>query len=149
MVKELVMEPYLPAICRMNEDKAGTFQGDLVTRGVLLEYPVFLFYLQSEDEQESVTESDYARLLVLEGSDEDYKSINEGDLEYGEDAMHLEQSLEKELLKENERYLADQSQEIETEETEDEPMFFQPVEEKSFRYQWEGLADYGDRKSVV
>ncbi len=144
LVKELVMEPYLPAICRMNEEKAGTFQGDLVTRGVLLEYPVFLFYLQSEDDQESVTESDYARLLVLEGSDEDYKSINEGDLEYGEDAMHLEQSLEKELLKENERYLADQSQEIETEETEDEPMFFQPVEEKSFRYQWEGLADYGE-----
>lgn len=83
LVKELVMEPYLPAICRMNEDKAGAFQGDLVTRGVLLEYPVFLFYLQSEDDQKSVTESDYARLLVLEGSDEDYKSINEGDLEYG------------------------------------------------------------------
>lgn len=105
-VKELVMEPYLPVIRRMNEDRGGSFQGDLLTRGVLLEYPVFLFCLETDDAQENVTESDYARLLVLEGSDEDRKSIHEGDLEYGEDAMHLEQSLENELLKENERYLS-------------------------------------------
>ena len=103
-VKELVMEPYLPAIRRINEDKGSSFQGDLLTRGVLLEYPVVLFYLKEDEEQAYVTESDYARLLVLEGSDEDRKAIKEGDLEYGEDAMHLEQSMENELLKENERY---------------------------------------------
>lgn len=65
-MEELVMEPYLPAIRRMNEDKDSAYQGDLLTRGVLLEYPVFLFYLGTEDKQEDVTESDYARLLVLE-----------------------------------------------------------------------------------
>ena len=134
--EDLVMEPYLPAIRRMNEDGGGSFQGDLLTKGVLLEYPVFLFYLEAEEEQENVTESDYARLLVLEGSDEDRKAIKEGGLEYGEDAMHLEQSMEKELLKENERYLEGQSQEAGKEEEADNPIFFQPVEEKSFRYQW-------------
>lgn len=142
--ENLVMEPYLPAIRRMNGDGGGSFQGDLLTRGVLLEYPVFLFYLEEGEEQESVTESDYARLLVLEGSDEDRKSIQEGDLEYGEDAMHLEQSMENELLKENERYLTGQSQENEKEAETDEPILFQPVEEKSFRYQWEELADYDE-----
>ena len=142
--EDLVMEPYLPAIRRMNEDGGGSFQGDLLTKGVLLEYPVFLFYLEAEEEQENVTESDYARLLVLEGSDEDRKAIKEGGLEYGEDAMHLEQSMEKELLKENERYLEGQSQEAGKEEEADNPIFFQPVEEKSFRYQWEGLADYDE-----
>ena len=89
-VKELVMEPYLPAIRRINEDKGSSFQGDLLTRGVLLEYPVVLFYLKEDEEQAYVTESDYARLLVLEGSDEDRRAIKEGDLEYGEDALHPE-----------------------------------------------------------
>lgn len=141
-VKELVMEPYLPVIRRMNEDRGGSFQGDLLTRGVLLEYPVFLFCLETDDAQENVTESDYARLLVLEGSDEDRKSIHEGDLEYGEDAMHLEQSLENELLKENERYLSEQPVETKEEEMDDVPVLFQPVAEKSFRYQWQDLTDY-------
>ncbi len=141
-VKELVMEPYLPVIRRMNEDRGGSFQGDLLTRGVLLEYPVFLFCLEMDDAQENVTESDYARLLVLEGSDEDRKSIHEGDLEYGEDAMHLEQSLENELLKENERYLSEQPVETKEEEMDDAPVLFQPVAEKSFRYQWQDLTDY-------
>lgn len=140
-VQGLVIEPYLPVIRRMNEDKGGAFQGDLLTRGLLLEYPVFLYCLE-EDIQEDVTESDYARLLVLEGSDEDRKAIREGDLEYGEDAMHLEQSLEKELLIENERYLSDRSQENGTISGEDTPILFQPVKEKSFRYQWESLTGY-------
>lgn len=142
-VEELVMEPYLPVISRMNEGKDSAFQGDMITRGVLLEYPVILFYLEEADDQEYVTESDYARLLVLEGSDEDRKSIDEGDLEYGDDAMHLEQSMENELLKENERYLSEQSQE-EGDDAVEEAMLFQPAEEKSFRYQWEGLADYDE-----
>lgn len=141
-VKELVMEPYLPAIRRMNEDRGGSFQGDLLTRGVLLEYPVFLFCLETDGAQENVTESDYARLLVLEGSDEDRKSIHEGGLEYGEDAMHLEQSLEQELLKENERYLSEQPVETKEEEMDEAPVLFQPVAEKSFRYQWQDLTDY-------
>lgn len=142
-VEELVMEPYLPVISRMNEGKDSAFQGDMITRGVLLEYPVILFYLEEADDQEYVTESDYARLLVLEGSDEDRKSIDEGDLEYGDDAMHLEQSMENELLKENERYLSEQSKE-DGDDAVEEAMLFQPAEEKSFRYQWEGLADYDE-----
>lgn len=143
-VKELVMEPYLPAIRRINEDKGSSFQGDLLTRGVLLEYPVVLFYLKEDEEQAYVTESDYARLLVLEGSDEDRKAIKEGDLEYGEDAMHLEQSMEKELLKENERYLLEQPKEREEEKETEEAIQFVPVEEKSFHYQWEELTEYED-----
>ncbi len=142
-VKEMVMEPYLPVISRMNEGKSSAFQGDVITKGVLLEYPVFLFYLEEADNQEYVTESDYARLLVLEGSDEDRKSIDEGDLEYGDDAMHLEQGMENELLKENERYLSKQSNDNVSDESE-EAIVFQPAAEKSFRYQWEGLVDYDD-----
>lgn len=142
-VKELVMEPYLPVISRMNEGKSSAFRGDMITRGALLEYPVFLFYLEKTDDQEYVTESDYARLLVLEGSDEDRKSIEEGDLEYGDDAMHLEQSVENELLKENERYLSEQNQE-DAGDGGEKAMLFQPASEKSFHYQWEELADYDE-----
>lgn len=143
-IKELVMEPYLPAINRMNEGKGNTFQGDMITRGMLLEYPVILFYLEEGEEQGCVTESDYARLLVLEGSDEDHKSIDEGDLEYGEDAMHLEQKMQNELLKENERYLSEHSQENELQVNGEETIVFQPAAEKNFRYQWDELADYDD-----
>ena len=46
---------------------------------------------------------------MLEGSDEDNKAIAQEDLEYDENAMHLEQGLADALLEENGMYLENQT----------------------------------------
>ncbi len=144
LVEELVMEPYLPGIRRMSETERRASK-DGFWRGALLSpYPGLLYAL--ENGEESVTESDYARLLLPEGSDEDYKGLAEDALEYGEDAMHLEKNLESAFFKENERYLSEEEKDGEQEEeAADETMeqqSFARMEEKSYRYHWEELTSY-------
>lgn len=138
----LVMEPYLPGICRMSEESRRTSEDSSFLKGLLAQYPGLLFAW--ENGEESVTESDYARLFLSEGSDEDHKGLPEEALDYDDDAMHLEKSMESALLKENSSYLEAQQKEQEQDEGEadTERLPFVPVEEKSYRYQWEELSSY-------
>lgn len=139
---EFWMEPYLPGICRMYVGDSVTAGGDIFERGLLAQYPTLLFLL--EYGRAGVTESDYARLLLPEGSDEDRKGLPEEALDYDESAMHLEKTMESALVEENERYLSAQEETepaTEPEEEEGEKAFAQ-AEEKSYRYQWEELSDY-------
>ncbi|MDE6319631.1 MAG: hypothetical protein K2M22_07985, partial [Lachnospiraceae bacterium] len=143
---EFWMEPYLPGICRMYAGDSVTAGGDVFERGLLAQYPALLFLL--EYGQTGVTESDYARLLLPEGSDEDRKGLPEEALDYDESAMHLEKTMESALIEENERYLSAQEvaeEQTEPEEEAEERAFAQAVE-KSYRYQWEELSDY---KSLI
>lgn len=143
----LVMEPYLPGVRRMYEGSSRVSEDGFLVKGLLFPYPGLLFVW--ENGEEGVTESDYAKLLLPEGSDEDHKGLPEEALEYGADAMHLEKDLESAFLKENESYLSDEEEEEETaeEETDTDPaaeegQSFTPVEEKNYRYQWEELSTY-------
>lgn len=143
IMEELVMEPYLPGIRRMSETGTHASEDGILRKALLSPYPGLLYAL--ENGEEDVTESDYARLLLPEGSDEDYKGLPEEALEYGDDAMHLEKNLESAFLKENERYLSEeQEEESEPEETDDaeETQSFICAEEKSYRYRWEELSTY-------
>lgn len=146
---ELWMEPYLPGICRMFEKTSFRAEGDLLERGLLAQYPALLFLL--ENGRAGVTESDYARLLLPEGSDEDRKGVPEEALDYESDAMHLEGSMESALMEENERYLtsreetetpAEPQAEPEEQTEEEEGGGFVQAAEKSYRYQWEDLSDH-------
>lgn len=139
MAEELAMEPYLPGIRRMQEGSRQAAGDDFFVRGLFVQYPGLLF--SWENGEERVTESDYARLLLPEGSDEDRKGVPEEALDYGEDAMHLEKSLESAFLRENEGYLSRRQEE---EAAGAEETVFVPVTEKSYRYQWEELSDYED-----
>ncbi|MDE6405681.1 MAG: hypothetical protein K2M20_08525 [Lachnospiraceae bacterium] len=103
IAEELVMEPYLPGIRRMGETNHRASGNGFLRKALLSQYPGLLYAL--ENGEEGVTESDYARLLLPEGSDEDYRGLPEEALEYGDDAMHLEKNLESAFLKENELYL--------------------------------------------
>lgn len=140
------MEPYLPGVRRMYEGSRELSGESVLVKGLLAQYPGLLFALESGEE--SVTESDYARLLLPEGNDEDYRGLPEEALEYGDDAMHLERNLESALLKENEGYLSEKQEDGESEEDKDEPeeeeegQSFVPAKEKSYRYQWDELSSY-------
>lgn len=142
IVEELVMEPYLPGIRRMSEANHMPLGDGFLRKALLAQYPGLLYAL--ENGTESVTESDYARLPLPEGSDEDYKGLPEEALEYGDDAMHLEKNLESALLKENERYLSAEQEEEPEPETDDgeEEQSFARAEEKSYRYRFEELSSY-------
>ena len=137
------MEPYLPGVRRMYEGSRELSEEGVFLKGLFSQYPGLLFAW--ENGEEGVTESDYARLLLPEGSDEDHKGLPEEALEYGDDAMHLEKNLESALLKENESYLTVEEEEEEPREeseTESEEQSFAQAEEKSYRYQWEELSSY-------
>ena len=140
IAEELVMEPYLPGIRRMSETERHV-SGDNFWRGALLfPYPGLLYAL--ENGGDGVTESDYARLLLPEGSDEDRRGLPEEALDYGDDAMHLEKNMESAFLEENERYLSAEQEEEETEDDTQEERSCVCMEEKSYRYQWEELSSY-------
>lgn len=144
-VQNRMMEPYLPAVYMMNCGSEAKMTSGVYDRWLFAEFPVFLYGMGMGEETETAAESDYARLLMLEGSDEDRKSIAEDDLEYDENAMHLEQSLAEALLAENGMYLENQTaqQDAETERaSSDTPAEFVPVQNKSYSYRWEELRDY-------
>lgn len=145
-LQDRMLEPYLPALYRMSRGTDEKISSDMYDRLLLAEYPVFLYSMENGELDFGATESDYARLLMLEGSDEDHKAVPEGELEYGEDAMHLEKSLADALLAENGMYLENQEAQPEQEEPEEEqpeqPAEFVPSQNKSYSYRWDDLKDY-------
>ena len=149
--EQSVQNVWLPGltVLRPEQRKAGD---SLLDRLVLKNLPVFLYSMEQpgEYDAEAVKESDYAQLLLLEGTDENRKDIAEGSLEYGDDAIHLDKSLEEAFLAEN--GLADENRAA-SEEAEEMPedidlegqqaeQVFHEVEEPAYRYQWQNLQDY-------
>lgn len=146
-LQSVLMEPYLPGLHRMNGGTESQIVGDMRNRWLLAELPVFLYDMEKEGEDTYARESDYARLLMLEGSDEDNKAIAQEDLEYDENAMHLEQGLADALLEENGMYLENQTGQesgIGEQVSGNTPQGFVPVSNKSYSYRWEDLAGYED-----
>lgn len=150
-IASMVMEPYLPAMHMMHHGSTVKIASDIYERWVLASYPVFLYGTMTGEDEETAAESDYARLLMLEGSDEDHKSIAEEELEYDENAMHLEQSLADAMLAENGMYMENQAagqeeapaqEEAPEQSAEAAVSEFVPVQAKNYSYQWEELKSY-------
>ena len=144
--EEMMMMPYLPGIRMMNQDAADKITGDIYEGWILAEYPVLFYSMENGQDEDTVPESDYARLLMMEGSDEERKAISEDGLEYDESAMHLEQNLADALLAENGMYLenqnAAQQEKGKAQEQENTSVEFIPVKDKSYSYNWEELESY-------
>ena len=144
-LQDIMMEPYLPAVRMMQHGNSNRITIDIYDGWILAEYPVFLYGMETGRNGETAAESDYARLLMMEGSDEDRKAISEDELEYDENAMHLEQSLADALLAENGMYLENQTaqQDLRMQQGVDDALVeFIPVADKSYSYRWEDLLSY-------
>lgn len=144
-LRNMMMEPYLPAVSMMQSGEPDKITTDIYDGWILAQYPVMLYSMEVGQDSETAAESDYAMLLMLEGSDEERKSISEDELEYDENAMHLEQSLADELLKENGMYAENQAAQEgqhEGQEADSLAAKFQPVSDKSYSYRWEDLQSY-------
>ena len=144
-MQDSILEPYLPAVHMMRHGSVNKITHDMYDGWILAEYPVFLYGMETGKSGETAAESDYARLLMMEGSDEDRKAISEDELEYDENAMHLEQSLADALLAENGMYLENQTAQQESQiqqAVDDVPSEFMPVADKSYSYRWDDLQSY-------
>lgn len=145
-IQERMLDPYLPAIRMMQNRSSNRITSDIYDGWILAEYPVILYSMETGQDGDAVAESDYARLLMMEGSDEERKSISEDGLEYDESAMHLEQNLADALLAENGMYLENQNAagqaEGKKQESEIASTEFVPVTDKSYSYNWENLESY-------
>lgn len=147
-IEQSVLNVWTPgfAILRKEENKADH---NLLDRFVLENVPILLYSMEQPEEydKDALKESDYAQLLLLEGSDENRKDIEEGSLEYGEDAIHLDKSLEEAFLEENGLAGENLAGGENVQEDDDSPKqpadsTFHEVEEPVYRYQWENLQDY-------
>ena len=144
-IQDIMMEPYLPAVRMMQNGSINKITSDMYNGWILTEYPVFLYGMETGRSGETAAESDYDRLIMMEGSDEDRKAISEDELEYDENAMHLEQSLADALLAENGMYLENQTAQQESQiqqAVDDTPSEFMPVADKNYSYRWDDLQSY-------
>lgn len=144
-LQDIMMEPYMPSVRMMQHGSAYKITNDMYYRWILSEYPVFLYGMEMGQNRETASESDYAGLLMMEGRDEDRKAIPEDELEYDENAMHLEQSLADALLEENGIYLENRTDKegAQTNQTvDDAAVEFIPATDKGYRYRWDDLQSY-------
>lgn len=109
------------------------------------EIPLYSYLQESEKEEETEDEILAEMIRKQEGIDEDTKSIEESHLDYGEDALHIENSMMEEIQKENNRYLEENSEmapgndpENETDEIEAESLQagFQSSLYPAYAYDW-------------
>ena len=151
--EQLIMNVWMPGLT-VWQNQTDDYVYNPLDRLVLKNFPVLLYSMEQpkEYDMEAVKESDYAQLMLLEGTDEDKKGIDEESLEYGEDAIHLDKSLEEAFLAENgivsENQAAGENGEIREDDTaqgeENAEIVFHEVEEPVYRYQWDELQSYED-----
>lgn len=147
-LEQSVQNIWLPGLAVLQPEQRKA-DYSLLDRLILENVPVFLYSMEQPEEydKDALKESDYAQLLLLEGTDENRKDIAEGSLEYGEDAIHLDKSLEEAFLAENglageNRAAAEEMQEETDPQNQQEDQDFHEVEEPVYRYQWQNLQDY-------
>ena len=142
-IQDVMLEPYFPSVRMMRGGPADIITNDMYEGWILAEYPVLL-YGAGQAQEDTAEESDYARLMMMEGRDEERKAISEDGLEYDESAMHLEQGLADALLAENGTYIETQKEQEDSgaEQAGESEAQFQPSRQKSYSYDWSALQSY-------
>ncbi|MBD5519738.1 MAG: stage II sporulation protein P [Lachnospiraceae bacterium] len=146
--EQSLMDIWLPGMVFLQNGQIN-YDYNLLDRMVLENYPVLLCVTETPAKYDSqaLKESNYEELVLLEGSDEEKKGIDEADLEYGDDAIHLDKGLEDALLAENgliaeNQMAAGENDDILGESAQNNVADFHEVEEALYRYQWDTLSSY-------
>lgn len=113
-------------------EQAGSFTV-MVEHGMAQQFPLMGYILRTE---EPLTEDRELSELIIrqEGSDEEYKEIDESGLDYEEDAMHIEGSMLRDMEQENTRYRESQ-EEFQAQEEVGIPEFV-PARYPAYTYDW-------------
>ncbi len=154
-VQGQINRTYLPVFAFM-EEETGIHKdaAELLRDVILLQMPIYKYSEEQGRIQISIEDEDTFDMLIREeGTDEDRKGLEEGALEYEEDALHIDGDLERAMKEENESYheAAEEERERETEEEEEsgeveevQGQEFQKAQKKSFEYDWSSLTEYED-----
>lgn len=120
---------------------------DAMEEAMLRELPIY-HYMKENDKEKETEDTLIAQMLKgKEGSDEDKREIEEKDLDYGEDALHIENSMLEEMQRESGRFKEKQQQEEKREVEDDstaedkntvkaEPKSFERPEYPAYTYDW-------------
>lgn len=102
-----------------NGEEQGGLQGAM-EEAMLRKLPIYQYTLENSGEEETEDARMAEILKQQEGSDEDRKEIEESSLDYGEDALHIENSILEEMQQENNRFQEEKAQQEAEEKAADE-----------------------------
>lgn len=134
----------LPAFLDNGETESSLV--GMLKQAVIEEIPVYSYTFAYEEKDETQDDTMAELIRRQEGSDEDNKEIEESSLDYGEDALHIENSMIEEMQKENSRYQEESeednnnAEEVQEETGEEEageqPAGFQRAQYPAYTYDW-------------
>lgn len=151
-LEQSIVDIWMPEMAVLHEKKSqNEHRYNVLDRLALENFPVLLYIMEQPEKADirALKESDYDELVLLEGSDENKKGIDEESLEYGDDAIHLDRGLEDALLAENGLMAENQAAAGEGDNVSGNPSQnsaapFREVEEALYRYQWDNMRSYED-----
>lgn len=123
---------FLMSVFLEEGERAGSFTA-MVEQGMAHQSPLMGYILRTK---EPLTEDRELSELIIrqEGSDEEYKEIDESVLDYEEDAMHIEGSMLRDMEQENTRYREGQEK-FQIQEEMGRPEFV-PAQYPAYTYDW-------------
>lgn len=157
-LEEAATQTYLPVFAFVENETGIQKEPQQLLKDLFLsELAVYKYSEVQGGERVSVEDEDtYEQLIRQEGSDEERKAVEDGSLEYEDDALHIHGDLQNAMLKENSLHKEEKQEEnADNEEEEDNPHKsqeesemaengFRKAEQKSYEYQWEEVREYED-----
>ncbi len=169
-LQERMVETYMPVFAFMEEEtgiQSSLFLSGFLTQqlkqAIAANLPIYGYSEAQARELVSIEDEDtYDLLIRQEGTDEERKDLDDGALEYEEDALHIDGDLQRAMLEENrqkkdeEEISGEQGEDAAMEEAKNQPETqenegektgireFVRAEEKSYEYDWDSLTEYDD-----
>ncbi|TCL56610.1 stage II sporulation protein P [Kineothrix alysoides] len=160
-LRKQMMETYMPVFAFMEEETGTGGSMNLIKPLIAAQLPIYGYSEEQAKEYVSIEDEDtYDLLIRQEGSDEERKEIEEGSLEYGDDALHIDGDLERAMKEENSLHNKEKGEDEakeqkdsekdedqdggnESETGKDKSGFLQ-AQAKSYEYDWSSLTGYED-----
>lgn len=154
-LQEQLLKAYMPVFAFMEDETGIAGPQKWLSQALSSQIPLYGYEESKAGEIVRTEDEDTFDLLIREeGSDEERKEVEDGSLEYDDDALHIDGDLEQAMKEENSLHNNEaEAEEKEAENAEDETPEevtekgkeeFQKAIEKSYSYDWSGLTKYED-----
>lgn len=130
------------------EDKEAGAEGEgSAERFLMRQFPLYAYLTDGAEPDREKEDAMMAELMRRqEGSDEDVKNIDEEKLDYGDDALHIENDILKEIERENSTGKSEEAKEAEEEtqepDGEENVSIFEAAACPAYTYDWSEKWDY-------
>lgn len=117
---------------------------------ILSQAPIYQYSEQQAGTDIGIEDEDtYDLLIRQEGADEEQKAVEDGALEYDNDALHIDGDLQSAMMRENDLYHeedgnAEEEERADDTDTAEDKDEFKKAERKNYEYDWDELREYDD-----